>query len=136
MPAVPGGRIGLQKRARAKLDGGRKLASEPVVNPADERYRIADQIFIVDVEKCVRAQALPGIEKFLQRILPVLRHFASDRSRIDRVAEGTAKYRRQAGCGWDGFQRFPRRLHLERVRKRLEKPLPGKKVGRRLEHET
>ena len=136
MPAVPGGRIGLQKRAHAKLDGGRKPASEPVVNPADERYRIADQIFIVDIEKCVRAQALSGIEKFLQRILPVLRHFASNRSRINRVAEDTAKYRRQTGCGWEDFQRFPMRLHHERVRVRLEKGVHVKKVGRSLEHET
>src|SRR5271165_7686857 len=136
MPPVPGRRIGLQTRAHAKVGGGRKLASESAVNSANHRHRIANQIRIVDVKKRLRAQTHAGLEEFLQRILPVLHHFVSDGSRIDRVTEDTAKHRRQTGGGWKDFERFPMRLHHKGVWISLEKSVQGKKVGRSLEHET
>jgi len=81
----------------------------------EDLNRIADQIWILDVNKRIMAKAFAGNEEFFKCVPPELRYFISDGSRIDKIAKDAAKHRRKTGRRGEDFQRFPMRLHQESV---------------------
>src|SRR6516162_7402642 len=134
MAAMLAGGVRRQKCTHAKLDLARKVASEATVKPANHVDRIPDQIRIFDIKKGVRAKALPGGDESVKRFLPMLRHFGSNRCRIDKITEDAAKRRGKAGYRREDLQGFPMHLYDQCVRIGGEERLYGRHVGWRLEH--